>query len=160
MADASLRSVTPVIRRATADDLPRVVALIVAGSLDGRVWDDASLPLDRRYYDAFAAMSVDPDFALMVAEIDGEVVGTFQIAVIKNLHHHGESVAQVESVHVAESMRNRGIGEAMMRWAMDEARRRGCFRLQLTSNAARADAHRFYKRLGFEGSHVGFKLTL
>jgi GNAT superfamily N-acetyltransferase len=62
-------------------------------------------------------------------------------------------------VHVAEAMRGKKIGQAMMRWAIDEAKRRGCFRIQLTSNKARTDAHRFYERLGFESSHIGFKMT-
>jgi GNAT superfamily N-acetyltransferase len=149
----------PVIRRASVHDVPRAVELIAGGSLEGRRWDDPREPLDRGYYDAFAAITADPDCELMVAEFDGFVVGTFQFSVLKNFHHSGQPIAQVESVHVAEAMRGKKIGEAMMRWAIDEARCRGCFRIQLTSNAARTDAHRFYDRLGFEKSHVGFKMT-
>jgi len=80
--------------------------------------------------------------------------------VLRQLSHRGGHVAQVESVHVASDLRRRGIGEAMMRHAIEEARRRGCHRLQLTSNKRRVDAHRFYTRLGFVQSHEGFKLPL
>ena len=37
----------------------------------------------------------------------------------------------------------------MMQWAIDEARRRGCALVQLTTDKSRTDAHRFYQRLGF-----------
>jgi GNAT superfamily N-acetyltransferase len=66
----------------------------------------------------------------------------------------------VESVHVAETHRGRRVGEAMMAWAIAEARRNRCYRLQLTSNKGRLDAHRFYRRLGFVASHEGMKLDL
>ena len=150
----------PVIRRANVHDLPRIVALIADGARCGSAVDDAGLPLAQSYYDAFAAIDADPDNDLMVADYDGRVVGTFQFTVITHIQHGGERVAQVESVHADAAMRGKKIGEAMMRWAIDEARRRGCFRIQLTSDTARMDAHRFYERLGFVASHVGFKLML
>ena len=52
------------------------------------------------------------------------------------------------------------VGEAMMRWAIEEARRRGCVRVQLTSSKRRKDAHRFYERLGFVATHEGMQLQL
>jgi GNAT superfamily N-acetyltransferase len=149
----------PVIRRANVHDLPRVVALIAAGAFEGEA-TDVRLPLAQSFYDAFAEIDADPNNDVMVAEYDGRVVGTFQFTVITHVQHGGGRVAHVESVHVDAAMRGKKIGEAMMRWAIDEARRRGCFRIQLTSNAARTDAHRFYQRLGFAPSHVGFKLAL
>jgi len=84
----------------------------------------------------------------------------FQITLIQHLMRAGELVAEIESVVVDEPFRGKKIGEAMMRWAIDDARRRGCTRVQLTSNAARKDAHRFYERLGFVASHEGMKLVL
>ena len=150
----------PLIRPATRDDLPRVVELIRGGALDGGAGDDASTELSAVYYESFEEIEADPNNAIMVAEHDGRVVGTFQFTVIPQIQRRAGRVAQVESVHVAAEMRGRRIGEAMMRWAIDEARRRGCDRIQLTSNVARKDAHRFYQRLGFEASHVGMKLGL
>ena len=96
----------------------------------------------------------------MVAEVDGAVVGTFSLTFLANLSNGGREVAQIESVHVAASLRGQRIGEAMLRWAIAASRARGCFRLQLTSDKRRTDAHRFYRRLGFAASHEGMKLAL
>ncbi len=150
----------PVIRRAHVHDLPRLVELLQQESLAGERREDVGPPLPRRYYDVFAAIEADPRNDIMVAEMDGHVVGMFQITLIQHLMRAGELVAEIESVVVDEPFRNRKIGEAMMRWAIDDARRRGCSRVQLTSNAARKDAHRFYQRLGFVPTSVGMKLVL
>ena len=79
---------------------------------------------------------------------------------LPNLPTRARPTAEVESVHVMEAVRGQGIGGAMMAWATEEARLLGCRRLQLTSNKARSDAHRFYERLGFVKSHEGMKLNL
>ncbi len=109
---------------------------------------------------AFDEIDGDPRQLLWVAEADGRVIGTLQITFLRYLSYGGASAALVESVHVAASERDRGVGSTMMRAAIDEARRRGCNRVQLTSNKARTSAHRFYERLGFARSHEGFKLFL
>lgn len=88
------------------------------------------------------------------------MVGAFHLTVIQYVAYRGGRVAQVENVIVDPAARGRGIGEAMMRWAIDEARRRGCFRVQLTSNKVRKRAHAFYERIGFVASHEGMKLVL
>ena len=150
----------PVIRRANVHDLPRVVALIAGGALGEPSARDASLPPAQSCYDAFAAIDADPDNELMVADYDGRVIGTLQFTVFTHIQHGGGRVAQIEFVHVDAAMRGKKIGEAMVRWAIDEARRRGCLHIQLTSNTARTDARRFYEQLGFVASHAGFKLTL
>ena len=117
-------------------------------------------PLPASYERAFAKFESEPDAMLMVAEVDGVVVGTFTLTILANLSNGARDVAQIESVHVAEAARNEGVGAAMLAWAIAEARRRDCSRLQLTSNKIRRDAHRFYRRLGFVASHEGMKLTL
>lgn len=111
-------------------------------------------------YVAFDAIDAQPDNHVYVAERDGAVVGTFQLTFIRQLSYGGGLVAQIESVHVHSSQRGRGIGEQMMRFAIDLARQYGAFRIQLTSNVRRTRAHRFYERLGFEPSHVGMKQYL
>ncbi len=149
----------PVIRRATAADLPRVVALF--GSPDGNARDQAASASDPRcYVDSLAEIASDPNNALIVAEVDGEVAGAFQLTIIPYVAYRGGRVAQIETVYVDAAMRGRGIGEAMMRWAIDEAKRRGCFRVQLTSNKSRTRAHALYARLGFVATHEGMKLSL
>jgi GNAT superfamily N-acetyltransferase len=111
------------------------------------------------YLEAFDEIAADPRSDLYVATVGARVVGTFQLTVQRHLAYRGGRAAVVESVHVASDMRRRGVGEAMMRFAVDVARRRGCHRVQLTSNKRRRDAHRFYERLGFVASHEGFRLT-
>ncbi|WP_367115404.1 GNAT family N-acetyltransferase [Devosia sp.] len=96
----------------------------------------------------------------MVAELAGRPVGTLQLTFIPGINRLGEWRCLVEAVHVAPDHRNLGLGSEMIRWAVAEARARGCGLVQLTSNKKRLDAHRFYERLGFQKSHEGFKLAL
>lgn len=113
------------------------------------------------YQDAFAAIDADPNQFLAVAENDaGEVVGTLQLSFIPTLSRRGAVRALVEAVRVRADQRGSGLGGELMKWSIEEARRRGCALVQLTSDVSRTDAHRFYLRLGFEQSHAGFKLTL
>jgi GNAT superfamily N-acetyltransferase len=148
------------IRPAVRDDLPRIIELLQQLSMDGERREDLGPPLPQRYYDAFELIERDPDNAVYVAERDGTIAGTFQLTVIQQLRRIGVRVAEVESVVVDAALRGQGIGEAMMRFAVEEARRRGCGHVQLTSNAGRPDAHRFYERLGFERTHVGLRYQL
>lgn len=140
-------------------DLPRIVELIDRGAV-GRDPDAPVSPVTPQHHAAFRAIRETPGFELYVTRVDGKVVGTFSLAILPNISNGGRPVAQIESVHVAEEWRGRGIGEQMLQFAIAEARAAGCFRLQLTSNKARTDAHRFYRRLGFEQSHEGMKLAL
>lgn len=83
-----------------------------------------------------------------------------QLSFLPGLARRGALRAQIEAVRVHESNRGRGLGAAMLGWAIEEARRRGCGLVQLTTDKARPDAHRFYERLGFVASHQGMKLRL
>ena len=96
----------------------------------------------------------------MVADISGEVVGTFHLTFLTYLAGAGREDCQIEAVHVDSGWRNHGIGSAMMHWSINAAKERKCRRLQLTTNKKRKDAHRFYQRLGFKLSHEGAKLDL
>jgi GNAT superfamily N-acetyltransferase len=113
-------------------------------------------PYDR----AFDRLSADPNQHLVVAEIDGAVVGTLQLSVIPGLSPRGTTRSVIEGLRVAGAARGRGLGAEMIRWAVDESRRLGCSLVQLTSDATRTDARRFYERLGFTASHIGFKLQI
>jgi len=151
------------IRACTKTDLPRVVQLFAAA--DGNARDQpqdtgARGALDPAYAEALDAIALDVNNTLMVAESAGVVVGVFQLTIIQLVAHRGGRVAQVETVFVDPALRGKGVGDAMMRWAIAEAKRRGCFRLQLTSNKTRTRAHAFYERLGFVASHEGMKLAL
>lgn len=112
------------------------------------------------YLRAFEAIDADPAHLLLVGEADGEVVATLQLSLLPGLSRRGALRAQVEAVRVRADRRGRGLGEAVVGWAVDEARRQGCALVQLTSDLRRPDAHRIYARLGFVPSHQGFKLEL
>ncbi|HEY3535659.1 MAG TPA: GNAT family N-acetyltransferase [Pedococcus sp.] len=145
------------LRRARREDIAALVALIAQDQL-GATREDPGDPA--AYLRAFEAIDADPAQTLVVAERDGEVVGTLQLSVIPGLARQGALRGQVEPVRVAEGQRGQGLGEAMVRWAVAESRRRGCALVQLTTDKSRVDAHRFYERLGFVASHEGMKLRL
>jgi len=146
-------------RRAQDEDLPSIVALLADDEL-GRSREDSSLPVNRRYLDAFAAMQRDPNQLLAVMVADGEVVGCLQISFIPGLSRLGIWRGQIESVRDASSRRGEGLGRRLLEWAINECRNRGCGLVQLTSDKARGDALRFYQSLGFRASHEGMKLNL
>jgi GNAT superfamily N-acetyltransferase len=150
----------PTIRPAIEADLPAVVRLLSIEDEGIKKYEDPSEPVDPRYAEALATITADPNNAVLVAEVEGLVVGSFQLTVVQQLSRRGGRVAQIESVIVDPRVRSRGIGSAMMRWAFDEAKRQGCFRVQLTTNKVRKRAHAFYERLGFVASHEGMKRTL
>ncbi len=146
------------LRRATADDLPTLVALLADDPLGAvREAPDGDLA---PYRTAFDQVDGDPAHLLLVA-VDGDaVVGTLQLSFLPGLARGGALRGQIEAVRVAAAARGRGLGAAMIGWAVDEARRRGCALVQLTTDKERVDARRFYERLGFVASHEGMKLQL
>lgn len=151
-------SATFQLRRAMLDDVSVLVELIANDSL-GRQREqvDDLAP----YHQAFHAIDSDPAHLLIVAVAgDESVVGTMQLTFIPGLARRGALRAQIEAVRVRDDCRSLGLGRAMMEWAIDEARRRGCALVQLTSHKQRTHAHRFYARLGFVASHEGMKLAL
>ena len=149
-----------VLRRAQRDDVAAIVGLIAADQL-GATRDGVDSPADLDAYTAaFEAIDADPAHLLVVADRAGAVVGTMQLSFLPGLARRGALRAQIEAVRVAESQRGSGLGAAILTWAIDEARRRGCALVQLTTDKTRTDAHRFYQRLGFVSSHEGMKLAL
>ena len=149
-----------VLRCATIADVPAVVALIAGGQIAG-THDGIDSPANLEQYEAaYRSIDADPAHLLVVAESIEGVVGTLQLSFIPGLARRGSLRGQIEAVHVAATSRGAGIGSAMLGWAVDECRVRGCSLVQLTSNKNRLDAHRLYAKLGFEASHEGFKLAL
>lgn len=147
-----------VIRPAAQADLQAIVAMLADDVLgSGREVSGGDIA---PYQEAFAEIEAQPGNTVYVAEQGGAVVGCFQFMVIPNLSLEGARRALIEGVRVAAAARGQRLGERMMRFAVDEARRNGCRIVQLTTNRQRTDAIRFYERLGFEPTHVGFKLYL
>jgi len=147
------------IRRATEADLARATELIALGAIVPGSSADGS-PGDLPLYRA-ALREIDATGgAVLVAEVGGQVVGLCQLIVFRHLQARGGLCAEIESMHVHPEHRSGGVGAALLTDAIERARTLGCYRVQLTSNVARTDAHRFYERLGFVPTHLGFKLLL
>jgi GNAT superfamily N-acetyltransferase len=145
-----------VVRQATDQDIDRMVAMLEHGSLvDGKEDRGDLAP----YRSALAEINQGRG-GVLVAEMAGQVIGVCQLIVFRHFQSRGSLCAEIESVHVHPDQRGKGIGHILMEAAIDRAREQGCYRVQLTSNLARADAHRFYEALGFSPSHRGYKLAL
>ncbi|HEV8678331.1 MAG TPA: GNAT family N-acetyltransferase [Stellaceae bacterium] len=148
-----------VFRQAEESDLQAIVALLADDPI-GRVRESAGERLDPRYAEAFAAITGDRNQLLAVADCDGQVIGVLQLSFIPGLTRLGLWRGQIEGVRVAAGTRGSGVGRAMLEWAIEECKKRGCGLVQLTSDKRRADAHRFYEALGFRPTHEGYKLAL
>ena len=147
------------IREAREADLSALIALFAADPLGGH-GDTLDADAFPSYLAAFKAIEASPDQTLYAAELNGEVVGTFQTMITTSLTGRGSSSLIIEAVQTRNDLRGQGIGAKMIEYCIADARRRGVRLVQLTSNAARKDAHRFYERLGFKPSHLGFKMAL
>ncbi|MBK9153345.1 MAG: GNAT family N-acetyltransferase [Chloracidobacterium sp.] len=147
------------MRHAGIGDLPTVVRMLADDSL-GAGRENLSEPLSENYLNAFREIEADPNNELIVAELDGTVVGTLQLTFTPSISFQGGKRSTVESVRVDEKHRGKGFGREMMIWAIEQAREKGCVSMQLTSHSSRERAHAFYETLGFARSHVGMKLRL
>lgn len=149
------------LRRATAADADAIIVLLSDDPVSASRGDSVS-PADRpRYVAGLTETLADPMNDLLVAEAEGEVLATFQLTLIPGMARRGARRVLVEAVRVRADQRSAGLGSAMMRWVTDDAAPAlDAALVQLTSDAARVDAHRFYERLGFTGSHVGFKYAV
>ncbi|MBU3077851.1 GNAT family N-acetyltransferase [Sphingomonas quercus] len=146
-------------RDAVEADLPAIVALLADDEL-GAEREDVAAPLVASYVDAFHAIAATHHLRLIVA-VDGErIVGTMQFLLIPGLSSRGSWHGQIEAVRIAADLRGQGQGEAFVRWAIEQCRLAGCASVQLVSHESRRAAHRFWRKLGFVPSHVGFKLHL
>lgn len=145
------------IRPAVTDDVPTIVAMLADDPLGAQRESPNDLT---PYLAALERISGDPNQHLVVAVREGRVVGTLQLTIIPGLSRKGATRSVIEGVRIHADERGSGLGTRLIQWAIDTSRRQDCQLVQLTSDATRTDAHRFYERLGFEASHVGFKLPL
>ncbi|WP_423183509.1 GNAT family N-acetyltransferase [Arthrobacter sp. NyZ413] len=147
------------VRPARAEDLPRIVGLLESDALGPA----GGLPATTAegYLRAFEAITAEPSNELWVATDEGgEVIGTLQLTFFTTLSWSAALRAQLAGVRIAASQRGRGTGSALVAWAVERAKSKGCRVIQLSSDKRRADAHRFYARLGFVPSHEGLRLVL
>jgi GNAT superfamily N-acetyltransferase len=147
------------LREARRDDLTEILRLLVDGQVGSRREHVGAAPTAAQLA-AFDALSDDPNQLLVCGVEGGHVVATAQLSFIPGLARDGAWRMQIEAMRVRAARRGQGLGDELLRWALERARERGCALVQLTSDAVRSDAHRFYRRFGFEPSHVGFRLPL
>lgn len=146
-------------RLAQRADLPSIVRMLADDAL-GSQRERYEDPLPESYYSAFEQIHSDPNHELIVAERNGEVIGTLHLMYLPSISYQGGLRAQIESVRVDKRFQGQGIGSVMMNWTVERAGQRGAHIVQLTTHKTRGDAHRFYERLGFKGTHLGMKLSL
>lgn len=146
-------------RRATRVDVPAIVALL-ADDILGATREDNQFNFSNRYYEAFTEIDADKNQYLCVVEENGNIVGTLQLSFIPGLARGGAKRGQIEAVRIAAERRGQRLGEEMFAWAVEKCRSNGCSIVQLTTDKSRPDAHRFYDRLGFEPTHIGYKMIL
>jgi GNAT superfamily N-acetyltransferase len=146
------------VREARESDLPQLVSLLAQLSPADPAREDTSST--EAYSASFAAVAADPGYKLLVLDADGQLTGTLALIVIQNLSHRGAPFAIIENVVVDGGSRGKGYGELLIRHAVRLARDAGCYKVSLTSNKQRQDAHRFYDRLGFKRSHEAFRMDL
>ncbi len=144
-------------REATSADVIHIVKMLADDPL-GVKREDFQDPLPQSYVDAFQTINADPHNELVVAELEGEVVGVLQLTFIPYLTYQGGWRALIEGVRVSSDHRDQGFGHQLFEWAIDRAKERDCHLIQLTSDKARPDAIRFYENLGFKATHEGMKL--
>lgn len=145
------------IREATAVDLPRLIELMAQLRPDD---PNAEEPAQLPRYEAVFSRMIGQAQRILVAESDGRLAGALVVAIVENISHKGAPYAIIENVVVDESARGQRIGEALIGEAVEAARQAGCYKVTLTSNKRRTDAHRFYKRLGFVQTHEAFRINL
>ena len=155
----SYSDAAPVFRRASREDVPAIVRMLASDAL-GAAREALESPLPGSYYDAFEAIDRDANNELVVAQLEGRIIGVLQITFIPYMTYRGGWRALIEGVRVDSNVRSRGICRELFTWAIERARQRGCHLVQLTSDKARPDAIRFYENLGFVASHEGLKLHL
>ncbi len=143
-------------RPAHRDEVPAVAALL-ADDMLGRTREGADM---QPYLAAFDAMQAQGGNLQIVGLLDDRTVACYQFILIPGLSATAALRAQIEGVRVASGLRGQGIGAQLIADAEARARAAGCGRMQLTTDRSRADAHRFYDRLGFTPSHIGYKKAL
>jgi GNAT superfamily N-acetyltransferase len=148
-----------VFRKATEKDVPAIIALL-ADDILGASRETTGAENYQKYLSAFRAVDADINQFLLVVEDGVQIVGTLQLTFIAGLSRGGQKRGLIEAVRIASDRRGEKIGEVMITWALEKCRRQGCGIVQLTTDKSRVEAHRFYDKLGFEPSHIGYKMKL
>lgn len=144
------------VRTAREQDIPRILELYRQLALTPPP-PDTPQPSPEAYQRAFREINSTTGYWLLVAEEDGEILGTAVMAILPGIAHGVSPFAVVEYVVVDEKCRRRGIGKMLMGYIIARAKEAGCYKITLTSNKKRAEPHEFYHSLGFDASAHGFR---
>lgn len=145
------------VERAQPDDVAAIVALLADDAIGASRESDDPAP----YAAAYATIDADPAHLLVVVRAESDaVVATLHLTLLPGLSRGAMLRVQVEAVRVVAAERDGGLGRALLTWAIGWASDQGAGLVQLTSDARRTDALRFYESLGFVASHAGLKLEL
>lgn len=149
------------VRAATENDIPRILELyeeqLVIGVAEA---EKQQSPSADNYRQVFSMIEALPGCELVVAEEQGEVIGTLMFVIVPNLSHRSLPWAVVENMVVDSKHRRKGIGRLLMDYVLTGAKEAGCYKVQLMSNKSREEAHRFYESIGYKASAEGFRLYL
>ena len=148
----------PIIRDAEPRDLPRLLELLKQLSEQSYTPEPTVRQAGEPHLAALRQIATDPGVRLFVVEDGGWIVGTLTLYVLPNLSHGGRPFALVENVVVDAAVRGSGVGRLLMGHAVTTARAAGRYKVSLTSNVKRVEAHAFYEAIGFTNSHRGFTL--
>jgi len=145
------------IREATDMDIPDVLMLYAQPS-----FDDGKILSAQEARDIFKTFQNYPFYKLYVVmdtSKESKIVASYALLKMNNIGHLGSPSSIVEDVVVATQYQSQGIGKQMMQHAMQTAASLGCYKLVLSSNLKRTDAHAFYKSLDFEQHGLSFRVN-
>jgi len=91
----------------------------------------------------------DESYHILVAEIEGKIVSSVTVIVIKNLTRGMRPYALIENVVTHKDYRCRGYAQALMQTAIDIAKSRRCYKIMLLTGAKNENTLKFYEKCGF-----------
>ncbi len=147
-----------IVRPATEADIPRILELYRELAISALPVEQGREPFPDDYRRIFTEIKNMPGCELMVAEHEGMAVGTVVLLIVPNLSHTGLPWALAENLVVDSRYRGQGLGKLLMNDIITRAKKAGCYRIGLSSDVRRHEAHKFYRALGFEASAVGFRM--
>jgi len=140
------------LRSSVLADLPQIVGLLYDGRQEP----------SRLEIDTWAEVMSRPDTTVYVAEAEGQLVACATFLVLANLSYDCRPTGFIEAMRVSGAHRRKGIASRLLLRILDDARRRGCHKIQLLAHKRHADdgAHALYRSVGFEEEAAGFRLYL
>jgi GNAT superfamily N-acetyltransferase len=146
------------IRLAIEADIPRILELYRELSITTSQVEQGLSPSSEKYRKAFNEICADPKHELLVAEQQGQVVGTIALLIVPNLSHNATPYAIAENLIVTQKYRRQGIARQLLEYCIARAKESACHRIELCSDRRREEAHKLYRSVGFEPSAYGFRI--